>query len=266
MCPTEIIAFGDRQPEFDAINTQVIAASADSHFTHLAWVNTRRSEGGLGDMKIPIVADFDKSVATKYGVLLPGGIPLRALFIISPTGQLRQITVNDLPVGRNVDEIIRLIKAFQFVDVHGEVCPANWQPGDRTMNADPEKSKEYFSAVHGAADAAAGGSEAAASGVTDVTSAEAFTAAVAGSGLTVVDFWAPWCRNCHKISPAVSRLAAEHSGVKFVKVNTVELEGVAAENFVDALPTFQFFKAGVRVGEFKGSDIAGLTAAIKSHA
>jgi len=103
--------------------------------------------GGLGDMKIPIVADFNKTVANSYGVLCAGadaGIPLRALFIIDPEGNLRQITANDLPVGRNVDEIIRLIKAFQFVAVHGEVCPANWQPGDLTMVADPTKSKAYF--------------------------------------------------------------------------------------------------------------------------
>jgi len=134
VCPTEIIAFGDRQNEFGAINAQVIAASCDSHFSHLAWVNTPRSEGGLGDMKIPIIADFNKKVATSYGVLLPDGVPLRALFIIDPEGTLRQITCNDLPVGRNVDEIIRLIKAFQFVEKYGEVCPANWQPGDLTMN------------------------------------------------------------------------------------------------------------------------------------
>ncbi len=95
-------------------------------------------------MKIPIVADFNKTVAGQYGVLLPDGIPLRALFIIDPTGNLRQITCNDLPVGRNVDEIIRLVKAFQFVEEHGEVCPANWQPGDLTMKADPNGSKEYF--------------------------------------------------------------------------------------------------------------------------
>jgi peroxiredoxin (alkyl hydroperoxide reductase subunit C) len=101
-------------------------------------------------MKIPLVADFSREVAKAYGVLLPlsdpgdAGVPLRALFIIDPTGTLRQITVNDLPVGRNVDEIIRLIKAFQFVETHGEVCPANWQPGDLTMVADPTVSKEYF--------------------------------------------------------------------------------------------------------------------------
>lgn len=98
-------------------------------------------------MQIPMIADFDKKVATDYGVLLDGGVPLRALFIISPTGVLRQITVNDLPVGRNVDEILRLIKAFQFVEEHGEVCPANWTPGAKTMKADPAKSKEYFNTV-----------------------------------------------------------------------------------------------------------------------
>ena len=91
------------------------------------------------------MADFTKEVATKYGVLIPEeGVPLRALFIIDPTGNLRQITCNDLPVGRNVDEILRLIKALQFLEVHGEVCPANWQPGDATMNPDPTKSKAYF--------------------------------------------------------------------------------------------------------------------------
>ena len=113
-------------------------------FTHLAWVNTPRSNGGLGDIKIPIVADFSKTVAKEYGVLLPDGVPLRALFIIDPSGTLRQVTVNDLPVGRSVDEIIRLIKAFQYVEEHGEVCPANWQPGALTMKADTQGSKTYF--------------------------------------------------------------------------------------------------------------------------
>ncbi len=98
-------------------------------------------------MQIPIIADFDKTVATKYGVLLDGGVPLRGLFIISPTGVLRQVTLNDLPVGRNVDEIIRLVQAFQYTDEHGEVCPANWKPGSKTMVADPTKSKEYFNTV-----------------------------------------------------------------------------------------------------------------------
>jgi peroxiredoxin (alkyl hydroperoxide reductase subunit C) len=122
----------------------VIAASTDSVFTHLAWVNTPRADGGLGEMKIPILADFDKKVATSYGVLLPDGVPLRALFLIDPKGTLRQVTVNDLPVGRNVDEIVRLVKALQFVEEHGEVCPANWQPGAKTLVPDSNKAKEYF--------------------------------------------------------------------------------------------------------------------------
>ena len=147
VCPTEIIAFGDRQPEFTAINAQVIAASCDSKFSHLAWVNKPRSEGGLGKMGIPILADFTKEVAISYGVCPDDGCPLRGLFIIDPSNVIRQITCNDLPVGRNVDETLRLIKAFQFVEKHGEVCPANWQPGDRTMNADPTLSKSYFAAV-----------------------------------------------------------------------------------------------------------------------
>lgn len=258
VCPTEIIAFGDRQDDFSKINTQVIAASCDSLFTHLAWVNTPRHEGGLGDMKIPIVADFNKTVANQYGVLLPDGVPLRALFIIDPTGNLRQITCNDLPVGRNVDEIIRLIKAFQFVEEHGEVCPANWQPGDLTMKADPTQSKTYFSA----ANKATGGS-AAAGQVEEVTTSSQLSS-VTASGVTVVDFWAPWCRNCKKISPVIDRLAGELSNVKFVKVNTVEAEELSSELRIDALPTLLFYKNGAVVGDFKGSDPAKLEAAIKA--
>jgi alkyl hydroperoxide reductase subunit AhpC len=101
-------------------------------------------------MKIPIIADCGKVVASTYGVLTEDRdqIPLRALFIIDPTGNLRQITVNDLPVGRSVDEVLRLIQAFQFVAEHGEVCPANWKPGAMTMTADPIKSMDYFSSAH----------------------------------------------------------------------------------------------------------------------
>lgn len=259
VCPTEIIAFGDRQDEFTKINTQVIAASCDSLFTHLAWVNTARNEGGLGDMKIPIVADFNKTVANQYGVLLTDGVPLRALFIIDPVGNLRQITCNDLPVGRNVDEIIRLVKAFQFVEVHGEVCPANWQPGDLTMKADPTESKTYFAAANkGEAVAAVAG------GVEDVSSVAALDAVTKANAITVVDFWAPWCRNCKKISPTITKLAGELSNVRFVKVNTQEAEEVGAHSKIDALPTLHFYKNGALVGEFKGSDAGKLEAAIRA--
>lgn len=121
VCPTEIIAFSDRANEFAAINCQLIAASCDSHFSHLAWVNTPRNEGGLGKMQIPLLADKSASIAKDYQVYNETtGIPYRGLFIIDDKGNLRQITINDLPVGRSVDETLRLVQAFQYTDVHGE--------------------------------------------------------------------------------------------------------------------------------------------------
>ncbi len=149
VCPTEILAFGDRIADFKAVNAEVIGVSVDSHFTHLAWRNTPRKEGGLGDLSYPLVADLNKSIARDYGVLIEGaGIALRGLFIIDPKGIVRAATVHDLPVGRSVDETLRVIKAFQFVEKHGEVCPANWQEGKPTMKADPKGSKEYFEKVN----------------------------------------------------------------------------------------------------------------------
>jgi peroxiredoxin (alkyl hydroperoxide reductase subunit C) len=120
----------------------------DSHYTHLAWTQTPRNKGGLGPMKIPLIADLDKSIAAKYDVLLAGGLALRGLFLIDPKGKVRHATINDLPVGRNVDEALRVVQAFQFVEQHGEVCPANWTPGGDTMKADPVGAQSYF-AKHG---------------------------------------------------------------------------------------------------------------------
>jgi peroxiredoxin (alkyl hydroperoxide reductase subunit C) len=148
VCPTEIIAFSDAASKFEEINTQVIGCSVDSHFTHLAWTKQARKDGGLGKMNIPLVSDLTKQIAADYGVLLEAGISLRGLFIIDPKGVLRQITMNDLPVGRSVDETMRLVQAFQYTEAHGEVCPANWQPGSRTMIPDPEKKLDYFTAVN----------------------------------------------------------------------------------------------------------------------
>merc|ERR1711915_800842 len=124
VCPTEIIAFSDRISEFKDINCEVIGISTDSHFSHLAWINQPRKQGGLGGLNYPLVSDFNKSISKDYGVLIEeAGIALRGLFIIDPTGVVRQMSINDLPVGRSVDETLRLIKAFQFVEQHGEVCP-----------------------------------------------------------------------------------------------------------------------------------------------
>ncbi|CAN2390388.1 Peroxiredoxin 1 [Pristimantis euphronides] len=146
VCPTEIIAFSDRAEEFRKINCEVIAASVDSHFSHFAWTNTCRKEGGLGPMKIPLVADPLHTISKDYGVFKEDeGLSFRGLFIIDEKGILRQITINDLPVGRSVDETLRLVQAFQHTDKYGEVCPAGWKPGSDTIKPDVQKSKEFFS-------------------------------------------------------------------------------------------------------------------------
>ncbi|CEP08456.1 hypothetical protein [Parasitella parasitica] len=146
VCPTEIIAFNDAYEEFKSLDCELIAASCDSEYAHHAWISTPRHEGGLGKKtKIPIIADKTKSIAKSYGVYLENdGISLRGLFIIDPNGVVRQITINDLPVGRSVPETIRLVEAFQFTDKHGEVCPANWNKGSKTIIPDVHKAKAYF--------------------------------------------------------------------------------------------------------------------------
>ncbi|XP_009996798.1 PREDICTED: peroxiredoxin-4 [Chaetura pelagica] len=145
VCPTEIIAFSDRIEEFRAINTEVVACSVDSKFTHLAWINTPRKQGGLGPMKIPLLSDLTHQISKDYGVYLEDqGHTLRGLFIIDDKRVLRQITMNDLPVGRSVDETLRLVQAFQYTDKHGEVCPAGWKPGSETIIPDPAGKLKYF--------------------------------------------------------------------------------------------------------------------------
>ena len=145
VCPTEIIAFSNRIEEFRKINTAVVACSVDSVFTHLAWINTPRKDGGLGKLSYPLLSDLNHQVAKDYGVLLENeGHTLRGLFIIDDKGVLRQITMNDLPVGRSVDETLRLVQAFQYTDKHGEVCPAGWKPGADTIVPDPKEKLDYF--------------------------------------------------------------------------------------------------------------------------
>ncbi|KPP72371.1 thioredoxin-dependent peroxide reductase, mitochondrial-like, partial [Scleropages formosus] len=149
VCPTEIISFSDKANEFHDINCEVVGVSVDSHFTHLAWTNTPRKSGGLGPIHIPLLADLNKQVSRDYGVLLEGqGIALRGLFIIDPSGVIKHMSVNDLPVGRSVEETLRLVKAFQYVETHGEVCPASWTPKSPTIKPTPEGSKEYFEKVN----------------------------------------------------------------------------------------------------------------------
>nr|XP_045013683.1 thioredoxin-dependent peroxide reductase, mitochondrial [Jaculus jaculus] len=149
VCPTEIVAFSDKANEFHDVNCEVVAVSVDSHFSHLAWINTPRKSGGLGHMNITLLSDLTKQISRDYGVLLEGaGIALRGLFIIDPNGVIKHLSVNDLPVGRSVEETLRLVKAFQFVEAHGEVCPANWTPESPTIKPSPVASREYFEKVH----------------------------------------------------------------------------------------------------------------------
>ncbi|MCX5953819.1 MAG: peroxiredoxin [Cyanobacteria bacterium] len=150
VCPTEITAFSDRYADFSSRNTEVLGVSVDSQFSHLAWVQTDRKNGGLGDIAYPLVADLNKTIARDYQVLdEDAGIALRGLFIIDPEGVVMHSTINNLPVGRSVDETLRVLQAFQHVQAHpDEVCPANWTPGEKTMNPDPVKSKDFFAAVN----------------------------------------------------------------------------------------------------------------------
>jgi peroxiredoxin 2/4 len=149
VCPTEITAFSDSYEKFHAINTEVLGVSVDSEFSHLAWIQTDRKSGGVGDLAYPLVADIKKEISTAYNVLDPdAGIALRGLFIIDKEGVIQHATINNLAFGRSVDETLRVLQAIQYVQSHpDEVCPANWQPGEKTMNPDPVKSKDFFAAV-----------------------------------------------------------------------------------------------------------------------
>jgi len=147
VCPTEILAFQESLAEFEKVGAQVVGVSIDSPFTHLAWKNTPRNKGGLGELDFPLLSDLSRLACQSYEVLLEDGIAARGVFIIDEKGVLQSYTVNNLGVGRNVSEIIRLINGFKFVAEHGEVCPANWNPGDETMKPDPDGSQEYFKDV-----------------------------------------------------------------------------------------------------------------------
>ncbi|MCG5055379.1 MAG: peroxiredoxin [Myxococcales bacterium] len=148
VCPTEILAFSDRSDEFQKLGAEVVGASIDSVFSHLAWWNTTRKEGGIQGVKIPLLADVTKEVSRAYDVLIEdgadAGVALRGLFVIDPEGKLRHSTINDLPIGRSVDEALRVIQALRFHAEHGDVCPADWKPGKDGMKADPKGSKAYF--------------------------------------------------------------------------------------------------------------------------
>ncbi len=148
VCPTEIIAFSDRASEFEAIGVQIVGVSVDSHYSHLAWRNTPRDQGGLGNIQYPLVADLSKQIARDYDVLLGDTVALRGLFLIDKAGVVRHQVVNDLPLGRSVDEALRMVQALQYFEQNGEVCPANWKEGARTIKPTVNDSKSFFSAEY----------------------------------------------------------------------------------------------------------------------
>jgi peroxiredoxin (alkyl hydroperoxide reductase subunit C) len=144
VCPSEILAFDKRIKEFRSRGCEVVGVSVDSHFTHWAWKNTPVERGGIGQIQYPLVADLTKTISRDYGVLVNGAVALRGLFLIDREGIVRHALVNDLSLGRSVDEAIRVLDALQFTEEHGEVCPADWRKGDKGMTATAEGVANYL--------------------------------------------------------------------------------------------------------------------------
>jgi peroxiredoxin (alkyl hydroperoxide reductase subunit C) len=149
VCPSEIIAFDRKLKEFKARNTAVVGVSVDSEFTHFAWRQTPVEKGGIGAVGYPLVADLNKGIARAYGVLLNESVALRGLFLIDTHGVVRHALVNDLPLGRSVDEALRLVDALQYHEEHGEVCPANWKQGEKGMKASADGVADYLAKKYG---------------------------------------------------------------------------------------------------------------------
>ncbi|OHE16190.1 MAG: peroxidase [Sulfurimonas sp. RIFOXYD2_FULL_37_8] len=144
VCPSEIIAFSHRIEEFKSRGVNVIGVSVDSQFSHFAWRETPVNNGGIGRIKYPLVADLTKQISKDYDVLFGESVALRGSFLIDGKGVIRHAVINDLPLGRNIDEMIRMVDAMQFTDEHGEVCAAGWQKGDEGMKATTEGVAEYL--------------------------------------------------------------------------------------------------------------------------
>lgn len=149
VCPSELIAFDHRLEEFKKRGVEVIGVSIDSHFTHLAWKNTPVNQGGIGKVGYPLVADIKHEIAKAYDVEADAGVAYRGSFLIDKIGVVRHQVVNDLPLGRNIDEMLRMIDALQFTEEHGEVCPAGWSKGKAGMDASPEGVAKYLASHAG---------------------------------------------------------------------------------------------------------------------
>ncbi len=145
VCPTELHAFSEKLDEFKKKGVEVLAVSVDSHFSHLAWLNTPKEKGGIQGVRYPIISDINKTISRDYDVLAEGrGIAYRGLFLIDKEGIVRHQVINDLPLGRSVDEVIRMVDALQFFEKNGEVCPANWRKGEKGMKTSQKGLEDYF--------------------------------------------------------------------------------------------------------------------------
>ena len=144
VCPSEIIAFDKKLDEFKKRDCEVIGVSIDSQFTHWAWKNTPVDKGGIGNIQYPLVADLDKKISRQYGVLLDMGVALRGTFLIDKEGVVRHAVINDLPLGRSIDEALRMVDALRFHEEHGDVCPANWKEGEEAMTPTAEGVADYL--------------------------------------------------------------------------------------------------------------------------
>ncbi len=145
VCPTELIAFDNAVSGFEELNTQLVAVSVDSVYSHFAWKETERNKGGVGKLRYPMVSDLSKQISRDYGVLIGEEVALRGLFLIDKEGIVRHETINDLPLGRNVEEVLRIVKALQFTEKHGEVCPANWHDGAEGLKPTADGIASYLS-------------------------------------------------------------------------------------------------------------------------
>ncbi|MCH9621803.1 MAG: Alkyl hydroperoxide reductase C [Chlamydiia bacterium] len=146
VCPTELHAFQEKYDEFKSLGAELIGCSRDSHYTHLAWLNTPKVESGIQGVQYPLMADMTLDISRSFGVLKEDeGVSYRGLFLIDKEGIVRHMLINDLPLGRNVDEALRILKALQHYEGNGEVCPANWQEGDRAFKTNKEELDDYFS-------------------------------------------------------------------------------------------------------------------------
>jgi peroxiredoxin (alkyl hydroperoxide reductase subunit C) len=144
VCPTEILSFSNHIKDFESKKVQVLGCSIDSHHVHRAWRNTKVEEGGIGNIAYPLVADVNKTIARDFGVLLDGGMALRGTFLIDRGGIVRHETINDLDIGRNIEETLRVVDALQHSEEHGEVCPAGWNKGKTAMKGNPQSTAQYL--------------------------------------------------------------------------------------------------------------------------